>query len=74
MVKCGGGMDADAGCWLSLGRKSAWAEEEKNQTNKKEKKKTRKKKTEKADGTSCKIPLENETLRNQGLEFNTVVF
>lgn len=64
MVKCGGGMDADAGCWLSLGRESAWAGQEKNQTNKKEKKK---KNPEKADGTSCKIPLENETLRNQGL-------
>lgn len=63
MVKCGGGMDADVGCWLSLGRKLAWAKEEKNQTNKKGKKKQ----AEKADGTSCKIPSENETLRNQGL-------
>lgn len=63
MVECGGGMDADAGSWWSLGRKSAWAEEEKNQTNKKEKKI----KTAKADGTSCKIPSENETLKNQGL-------
>lgn len=65
MVKCGGGMDADAGRWLSLGRKSAWAEEEKNQTNKKEKK-NKEKNPEKADGTSCKIPLENETLRTKG--------
>lgn len=50
MVKCGGGMDADAGSWLSLGRKSAWAEEEKNQTNKKKKKrkKTQKKRMEPA--------------------------
>lgn len=42
MVKCGGGMDADVGCWLSLGRKLAWAKEEKNQTNKKGKKPSRK--------------------------------
>lgn len=42
MEKCGGGVDADAGCWLSLGRKAAWAEEKKNQTNKKGKKKQKK--------------------------------
>lgn len=56
MVKCGGGMDADAGRWLSLGRKSAWAEEEKNQTNKKEKKKTRKKTQKKQMEPAAKFP------------------
>lgn len=58
MVQCGGGMDADAGSWLSLGRKSAWAEEEKNQTNKKEKKKkkTRKKTQKKQMEPAAKFP------------------
>lgn len=43
MAKCGGGIDADTGCWVSPGRKAAWAEEKKSQANKKEKKKTKQK-------------------------------
>lgn len=35
---------------------------------------TRRKKSGKPDGTTCKIPLESETLRNWGLQFNTAVF
>lgn len=50
LVRCGG--DTEAGYWLRLGRKSVWTEEE------------RKKKSGKANGTTCKIPLESETLRN----------
>lgn len=62
MVRRGGNMDADAGRWLSLGRKAAWAEEKKNQT-----KKGGKTKQKKIDGTSCNILPENELLRDQGL-------
>lgn len=64
MVRRGGSMDADAGRWLSLGRKAAWAEEKKNQTNKEGGKKRNRKKI---DGTSCNILPENEPLRDQGL-------
>lgn len=66
MVKCGGGMDADAGRWLSLGRKSAWAEEEKNQTNKKEKKKQGKK-PRKSRWNQLQNSLRKWNSKNQGL-------
>ena len=49
IVMCGGGTEV--GCWLGLERKLVWAEEER-------------KKSGKTDGTSCKTPLESETLRN----------